>query len=190
MFVLRKLNEQIFHLVPCDFCQASRPYFISTRPISIHSFDKFEQNSCFLQCKYGKKVAGTRQLLFIMSHSSYVVSCIKAGLRGGTVIIHIFTGGETEARLGCKAGTELRCWESKAVLRLLCHTASFTVLALTGPDNLLNAAEFIRVMDPDGPDALFMRWDITANTCACASRSRGKSCVHMDTQTGGERSIL
>lgn len=64
------------------FCQARRPYFISTRPVSIHSFDKFEENSCFPQCKYGKEGAETRHLLF-MSHSSYTMSCIKAVLRWG-----------------------------------------------------------------------------------------------------------
>lgn len=71
------------------FCQASRPYFISPRPVSILSFDRFEENSCFPQCKYGKKGAGTRHLLFIMSHSSFTVSCIKAVPRGGTVWLYI-----------------------------------------------------------------------------------------------------
>lgn len=30
------------------------------------------------------------------------------------MIIHIFTGGETEAWLSGKAGIELRCWGSKS----------------------------------------------------------------------------
>lgn len=96
------------------FCQASRPYFISTRPVSILSFDKFEENSCFPQCKYGKEGAETRHLLFIMSHSSYTMSCIKQSWDGGSVIMHIFTGRETKIRLRGKAEIEMRCWESKS----------------------------------------------------------------------------
>lgn len=67
--------------------------------------------------------------------------------------------------------------------------SSFTALALTGPDNLLNAAEFIRVMDPEGAGASFMRWDIEANLCAWASGAEERA-ARTRTQTEGERSML